>query len=112
MCEKHRSDVSKLGQLPTMAELDARRFRHKYIFDRLVVTYLDDDDDDDDDDDCTILVFSENECWNQVGIDADYAKKYDVMHVIQRFFDCHGVHQPSLVSIGLSKQQEILRKKP
>ena len=31
MCNKHRSDVLRLGQPPTLAELDARRFRHKFI---------------------------------------------------------------------------------
>lgn len=74
MCNKHRSDVLRLGQPPTLAELDARRFRHKFIFDRLVVTYNDDEDDD-----CIILAFPEDEYWDQVGIDADYAKKYDVL---------------------------------
>ena len=69
MCNKHRSDVLRLGQPPTLAELDARRFRHKFIFDRLVVTLIDDEDDD-----CTILAFPEDEYWDQVGIDADYAK--------------------------------------
>ena len=56
MCNKHRSDVLRLGQPPTLAKFDARRFRHKFIFDRLVVTYIDDEDDD-----CTILEFSEDE---------------------------------------------------
>ena len=96
MCEKHRSDVSKLGQPPTMAELDTRRFRHKYIFDRLEVTYLDDDDDDDDDD-CNLLAFfwkwimgkSWNCCW------LDSCKNIWCL-VIQRVFHGHGVHQPSL----------------
>ena len=36
MSEQHRSDVLMLGQPPTMAGLDTRKFsRHKYIFDRL-----------------------------------------------------------------------------
>ena len=91
MCEKHRSDVSKLGQPPsTTDELDARRFRHNYIFDRLVVTYLDDDDDD-----CNLLAFfwkwimgqSWNCCW--------LCKDIWCL-VIQRVFYGHGVHQPSL----------------
>jgi hypothetical protein len=47
MCEHHRSDdVLMLGQPPTMAELDTRKFRHTYIFDRLITTFLDDEDDD------------------------------------------------------------------
>ena len=48
MCDqKHRSDVLMLGQPPTMvAELDTRKFRHKYIFDRLISTFPDDDNDD------------------------------------------------------------------
>ena len=46
MCEQIGSDVLMLGRPPTMAELDTRKFRHKYIFDRLITTFLDDDNDD------------------------------------------------------------------
>ena len=58
MCEQHRSDVLMLGQPPTMAELDVRKFRHKYIFDRLITTFLDDEDDDSNN-----LAFSQDPYW-------------------------------------------------
>ena len=65
MCEQHRSDVLMLGQPPTMAELDVRKFRHKYIFDRLITTFLDDEDDDSNN-----LAFSQDPYWEQMGIDS------------------------------------------
>ena len=57
-----------------MSELDARIFCHKFIFDRLVVTYVDDEDDG-----SILLAFPNNEYWGQVGIDADNTKIYDVL---------------------------------
>jgi hypothetical protein len=57
-----------------MSELDARRVCHNFIFDRLVVTYIDDEDDD-----SILLAFPNNEYWGQSGIDADNTKIYDVL---------------------------------
>ena len=41
MDERHRPDVLKLGGTATKDELDARKFSHKSIYDKLLVTYLD-----------------------------------------------------------------------
>ena len=43
--EKHRQDVLCLGNTPTMCELDARKFPHKAVWDKLLDTYMDIDDD-------------------------------------------------------------------
>ena len=78
MCEQHRSDVLMLGQPPTMAELDVRKFRHKYIFDRLITTFLDDEDDDSNN-----LAFSQDPYWEQMGIDNCYPKTYDTLSSVE-----------------------------
>ena len=39
-------------------KLDVRKFRHKYIFDRLITTFLDDEDDDSNN-----LAFSQDPYW-------------------------------------------------
>ena len=43
--EKHRQDILCLGNTPTMCELDARKFPHKAVWDKLLDTYMDIDDD-------------------------------------------------------------------
>ena len=75
MCEQHRSDVLMLGQPPTMAKLDTRKFRHKYIFDRLITTFLDDDSNN--------LAFSQDPYWEQMGIDSCYPTTYDALSSVE-----------------------------
>ena len=43
--EKYRQDVLCLGNTPSMCELDARKFPHKAVWDKLLDTYMDIDDD-------------------------------------------------------------------
>ncbi len=38
--ELHRADVSRLGEPPSMRDLDIRQFRNKGVFDKLLKTYL------------------------------------------------------------------------
>ncbi len=38
--ELHRADVSRLGEPPSMRDLDIRQFRNKDVFDKLLKTYL------------------------------------------------------------------------
>jgi hypothetical protein len=42
--EKHRPDVAQLGANPTLAVIDAREFKHKAVYDKLLDTYQSTDD--------------------------------------------------------------------
>jgi len=39
--EKHRQDILDLGNTPTMCELDARKYPHKAVWDKLLDAYMD-----------------------------------------------------------------------
>ena len=56
----------RLGQAPTIAELDARKMRHHAVFLQLVKQYLDDADED-----ANTMAFSDHEFLSYLGIDSD-----------------------------------------
>ena len=71
--EKHRQDVLCLGNTPTMCELDARKFPHKAVWDKLLDTYMDIDDD-------TVgsMAFKHTQ-FEYHGIDDNYPLTFDML---------------------------------
>jgi hypothetical protein len=74
MDERHRPDVLKLGGTATKDELDARKFTHKSIYDKLLVTYLDK----------TIihvgeLAFSEQTYFKDLSLPDKYPASFDII---------------------------------
>jgi hypothetical protein len=74
MCEKNRTSVMRLGQAPTMAELDARQMRHHAVFLQLVKQFLDNADED-----ANTISFSDHEFWSYVGVVSGIRKNYDLL---------------------------------
>jgi hypothetical protein len=74
MDERHRPDVLKLGGTATKEELDARKFSHKSIYDKLLLTYLDE----------TIihvgeLAFSEQTYFKDLSLPENYPATFDTI---------------------------------
>jgi hypothetical protein len=72
--ERHRPDVLKIGATSTRAELDARSFKNKVIFDSLVSTYLATDTDPVD---LGVMSFPDDPFFDSLGIDDKCPGNYD-----------------------------------